>query len=79
MVQALQDLDLANGSDRETLLLVVHAHFLQGHNLSSAFFFRHKDLAVCAFSNLLNVLEFLRNPCAMQASYAISKPHSFHR
>ena len=31
MLQRAQDLDLADGSDRETFLLSVHADFLQRH------------------------------------------------
>lgn len=57
VVKLLQDLDLAYGSDRETLALVVHADLLERDNLVGAHLLRHVHLPVGTLADLLELFE----------------------
>mmetsp|Transcript_47468 Transcript_47468/g.154062 ORF Transcript_47468/g.154062 Transcript_47468/m.154062 type:complete len:242 (-) Transcript_47468:444-1169(-) len=56
VVEHLEDLDLADGRDREALLLVVHPHPLERHNLTRLARARLVHLAVRPLPNLLHLL-----------------------
>eukprot|EP00218_Dolichomastix_sp_CCMP3274_P001372 CAMPEP_0170153916 /NCGR_PEP_ID=MMETSP0033_2-20121228/56565_1 /TAXON_ID=195969 /ORGANISM="Dolichomastix tenuilepis, Strain CCMP3274" /LENGTH=468 /DNA_ID=CAMNT_0010391135 /DNA_START=50 /DNA_END=1454 /DNA_ORIENTATION=+ len=57
VVEALQDFDLPDRRDREALLLVLHAHLLQRHDLSRLLVARHVHLPVRPLPDLFELLK----------------------
>jgi len=57
VVKLLQDLDLAYGSNREALPLVVHADLLERNDLVGARLLRHVHLPIGALADLLELLK----------------------
>jgi len=57
VVQLLEDLNLADGCDREALSLVVHADLLERHDFLRLLLLRHEHLPVGALPDLLELFE----------------------
>ena len=57
MVERLENLNLANGRDREPFLLIVHAHFFQRHHFARRFLAGQVHFSISPLSHLLQLFE----------------------
>ena len=74
MLQLSQDLDLADGRDRETFFLVLQLHALQGDQLLSLDVARFEDFAISALADYLQPLEHLHTALAPVLLLELTSP-----